>query len=67
MPPRARFEVFQGAEDLDGTVPEWYWRLKAVNGEIVAQSEGYPSKEHAERGAEACQRVAQLASGAIET
>jgi uncharacterized protein YegP (UPF0339 family) len=22
----------------------WYWRLKAANGEIVAQSEGYTTK-----------------------
>jgi len=24
----------------------WYWRLKAANGEIIAQSEGYTSKQN---------------------
>jgi uncharacterized protein YegP (UPF0339 family) len=40
----AQYEVFP---DKAG---EWRWRLRAGNGEIVAQSEGYSSKEHARDG-----------------
>jgi uncharacterized protein YegP (UPF0339 family) len=40
----ARYEVF---EDEAG---EFRWRLRAANGEIIAQSEGYTRKEDAERG-----------------
>ena len=40
------FEVF---EDAQG---EFRWRLKAANGEIVAQSEGYSARESAHRSAE---------------
>jgi uncharacterized protein YegP (UPF0339 family) len=29
---------------------EWRWRLKAANGEITAQSEGYTNKADAMRG-----------------
>lgn len=39
----AHFEVFPGA---DG---QHYWRLKSINGEIVAQSEGYESAAGAKR------------------
>ena len=38
-------EIFQGK----GLIRNWYWRLKAANGEIVAQSEGYFSRYNAER------------------
>lgn len=44
MGEQAEYEVFQGEDNL------WYWHLKAGNGEIVAASEGYASKENAERG-----------------
>ncbi len=40
------YEVFTA---LDGS---WRWRLRAGNGEIVAQSEAYTSKSTAERGAQ---------------
>lgn len=39
--PRYKGELFQS---LNG---EWRFRLKAANGEIVAQSEGYTRKESA--------------------
>ena len=42
----SKFEIFQ---DTQG---EYRWRLKAANGEIVASSEGYTSRESAHRSAE---------------
>ena len=42
----AHYEIF---EDDAG---EWRWRLRAANGEIIAQSESYVSKSNAFRGAE---------------
>ena len=37
--PTDPFEVFRGA---DG---RWYWRMKAANGETIAQSEGYERRQ----------------------
>ncbi len=48
----ANYEVF---EDKAG---EWRWRLVADNGEIVASSEAYTTKEHALRGAETASAAA---------
>jgi uncharacterized protein YegP (UPF0339 family) len=44
---RPRIEIYphQVAEGAD---PEWGWRLKAGNGEIVAQGEGYTKADAAE-------------------
>lgn len=50
-----RFEVFQ---DRQG---DFRWRLRAANGEIVANSEAYVSKAGAHRSAE---RVSIWATGA---
>lgn len=36
-----KFELFK-KWGLRG--PRWYWRLKAGNGEIIAQSEGYKNQ-----------------------
>lgn len=36
---------------------EWRFRVKAFNGEIVAQSEGYTSKAAAEKGVRALRRA----------
>jgi uncharacterized protein YegP (UPF0339 family) len=44
----AKIEIFKGEVD---TPEEFYWRLKAANGEIVSQSEGYTTQEDAIRGA----------------
>lgn len=49
------FELFQGKNG------QHYWHLKARNGEIVAQSEGYVSKQGANDGAVACHRIAPTA------
>lgn len=35
----------------------WYFRVRAANGEIVAQSEGYTSKAAAEKGVRALRRA----------
>lgn len=52
----ATSDVFEGRDS------QWYWRLRAANGEIVAQSEGYTSKDGAERGLEAMYEAAREAS-----
>jgi amphi-Trp domain-containing protein len=51
---RGKFELFQGAND------QWYFRLKAPNGEIILASEGYTSKEGALNGIESVRKNAQL-------
>lgn len=44
---RMKFEVYQ--DDAE----EWRWRLRATNGEPIADSgEGYASKQSCERGIE---------------
>lgn len=40
----AKFELFLDAAD------QVRWRLKAANGEVIAASQGYESKEAAEKG-----------------
>jgi uncharacterized protein YegP (UPF0339 family) len=47
--------VFQVFRDTAGM---WRWRLRASNGEIVAQSEAYYSESNARSGAETAKRVA---------
>lgn len=52
MPSEPRFELFR---DNAG---EWRWRLRASNGEIIADSgEGYSSKQGAQRGVESVRRA----------
>ena len=51
-----KFEVY---EDRAG---KYRFRLKARNGEVVAQGEAYESKESAKAGCEAVQRAATGAS-----
>ena len=48
----SKFTIFQGK---DG---QFYWNLKAGNGEIVGRSEGYKAKQSAKNGIEATQREA---------
>lgn len=36
-----------------GIVGEWYWHLKAPNGEIIASGEGYKTKAGVLRGIKA--------------
>ena len=52
------FEVFRGE---DG---QWYWRLKAANGEIIAQSEGYQRRQSALEGIESVRNNAAPAAPA---
>lgn len=56
MTEHAKYEVFQGEDDL------WYWHLKAANGEIEAASEGYSTKEHADEGVTSAQEASQQAA-----
>lgn len=51
-----KFEIFR---DDAG---EFRWRLRASNGEPVAQSEGYTQKHNAQSGAEAVQEAAEGAT-----
>lgn len=51
----ARFEVYKSGNG-------YRWRLKAGNGEIVASSEQYTTKDGAKRGCRAVQRVASDAA-----
>ncbi len=48
----AKFEVYEGKNG------EFYFRLKAGNGEVVATGEGYASKDGAVKGCEAVKRAA---------
>ncbi len=50
-----RFEIFRG---VDGY---FYFRLKAANNEIIAQSEGYVAKQGARNGIAAVKRDAPIA------
>jgi len=50
-----KFEVFKGT---DG---KYYFRLKAANGEIIAHSQAYTSKQGAVDGANAVKRIAPTA------
>lgn len=40
---------------------QFYWILKATNGEVLATSETYTRREDAERGVEAAKRAARNA------
>jgi len=52
----SKFEIFKG-KNL-----QYYFRLKAANGEIVATSEGYISKQGAQNGINAVRRCASSAT-----
>lgn len=47
------YEVFKGKDS------QWYWHLKAGNGEIIAVSEGYSSKQMALHGIESVKENAE--------
>ena len=47
-----KFEIFKGK---DG---QFYFRLRAPNGEIIASSEGYTSKQNCKNGIESIQKNA---------
>jgi len=50
-----RFEIFNGKNG------QFYFHLKAENGEIIAASQGYTTKQSAEHGIEAIKRIAAAA------
>jgi len=50
---RGKFEVFEGE-----ATPEWFFRLRAGNGKIIAQSEGYSRKRNALKGIRAIKKCA---------
>ncbi|MCB2081382.1 MAG: YegP family protein [Hyphomicrobiales bacterium] len=49
-----KFTLFKGKNG------EFYWNLKASNGEIIGQSEGYKSKTSAENGIESVRTNASI-------
>jgi len=51
----AKFEIFKGKNG------NFYFRLKSGNNEIIAQSEGYVSKQGAQNGIAAVKRDAPTA------
>lgn len=50
-----KFQIFKG------TNGQYYFRLKAENGETIAVSEGYTSKQGAQNGIAAVKRCAPTA------
>lgn len=56
--PKAKFFLFEGKNS------QWYFHLKASNGKIICQSEGYTRKENALGGIESVKKCA--ASAEIE-
>ena len=48
-----KFETFTGADD------QWYFRLKAPNGEVILASEGYQTEQGALGGIEAVKKNAE--------
>lgn len=51
-----KFEIFKA------TNGQYYFRLKAENGEVIAVSEGYASKQGAQNGIAAVKRCAPTAT-----
>jgi uncharacterized protein YegP (UPF0339 family) len=52
----AKFEIFKGSNG------QFYFRLKAENGQIIAASEGYSTKQGAQNGIDAVKRCAPVAT-----
>jgi len=51
-----KFQVFKGIDD------QFYFRLRAANGEVICSSQGYTTKQSCLNGIEAVQSVAASAS-----
>ena len=45
---------------------QWYFRLRGKNGRIMSQSESYPTRAHAARGAHAFQKATTAAVVVVE-
>lgn len=50
-----QFTISQGKDD------QFYWNLKADNGEIICQSQGYTTKQNAQKGIESVRANAPTA------
>ena len=57
---KPKFQMFKGEDD------KWYFRLKAPNGKIVAQSEGYNTRSSCFNGIESVQVNAPKAAVIVE-
>ncbi len=55
-----KFEVFKGIDN------QWYFNLKAPNGEIIASSEGYKQKSGALNGIDSIKQNAPIAKILVE-
>ncbi len=53
-----KFEIFKGKSIRN---PGWFFRLRAPNGQIMLQSEGYDRRSGAMKGAKRVQQVAMRA------
>lgn len=58
------FEIYPSEQMrlLGDGLPEWRWRLRAGNGEIVAAGESYTRREDAERAVERLRELAATAT-----
>jgi uncharacterized protein len=52
---KSKFEV------QENSAGEWYWHMRAANGQILGHGEGYKTRAGALRGVAACQRAAASA------
>ena len=52
-PSKGKFEIFEGKNG------QWYFRLKASNGQTILTSEGYKTKQGAQKGVASVQKNAQ--------
>lgn len=52
----SKFEIFVGTDD------KFYFHLKAENGEIIAASQGYTTKQSAEHGIDVIKKIAAQAA-----
>ncbi len=50
-----KFQVFRGKDN------QYYFRLRAKNGEIVCSSEGYTSLQSCKQGIEVIKKIAEAA------
>jgi uncharacterized protein YegP (UPF0339 family) len=53
--------VAKYSDPFPGKDGKWYFNLKAANGEIVSQSEGYETRGGAVKGIEATAKAAKAA------
>lgn len=56
MLPNPKFQIFCSKDD------QYYFRLRAENGEIILASEGYTAKHHAEKGIRSVKENATIQS-----